>query len=122
MKYLHPFPILVAWGIWLAQNSGIFEGKAHPTFKISQQAMAMLSNFKYVPKGIKNKAISEVSIDKSMAWGFFDGACQGESGTCGLGFVLHFSNCHYITGKLIWVKAQITKESFRLSSNFLNVL
>jgi len=54
-------------------------------------------------------------IDKSMAWGFFNSACQGESGMCGLGFVLHYFDCHYITGKANQGKGTNKNESSRLS-------
>jgi hypothetical protein len=39
LKALRILPILVLWGI---SNSGIFVNKVTPTFKVSQQALALL--------------------------------------------------------------------------------
>jgi len=40
-----------------------------------------------------------VDINKQRPWGYFDGACQGPNGICGIGFILYFSYSHYLFGK-----------------------
>jgi hypothetical protein len=114
LKPLHPLPILVAWGICLARNSVIFEGRALPSFKISQQELALLSNFKSVPKGIKTKVVKKVLIDKSMACFYFlffmvhsrERMGRVASALCSISLIFTSS-----LGSLIWVMTQITKES-----------
>jgi hypothetical protein len=43
--------------------------------------------------------VNEVAINKYVAWGFFDGACQGPGRFIGLGFIFHFSEFHCVYGK-----------------------
>lgn len=38
---------------------------------------------------------SDVVIDQSVAWGFFDGACQGLDRSCSVDFILHLSKLHF---------------------------
>jgi hypothetical protein len=39
-------------------------------------------------------------IDKSIAWAYFDGTCQGDPPLCGVGRVIHFNDHHVITYKV----------------------
>jgi ribonuclease HI len=43
--------------------------------------------------------VGDLTVDKSIPWSFFDGACQGLGHVCGLGYVLYLSESHFYTGK-----------------------
>jgi hypothetical protein len=90
---------IVSWGIWLAWNTSLFENKEYPTVKVSQQTLALLQFYKVTPSLRTTRLILNESINKQKPWGYFDGACQGPNNLCGLGFILHFSEAHYIYGK-----------------------
>jgi hypothetical protein len=34
LKHFQVVPILVSWGLWLARNASLFEGKSWPTIKV----------------------------------------------------------------------------------------
>jgi ribonuclease HI len=38
-------------------------------------------------------------VDKSLAWGFFDGSCQGPYSISGIGFLLYFIETHKVQVK-----------------------
>ena len=38
-------------------------------------------------------------MDKYLAWGYFDGACQGSYSICGIGFILYLAETHRIQVK-----------------------
>jgi hypothetical protein len=70
-------PIVVAWGLWLAQNEGVSEGEFYPPFKVSQQALSRPSIYKGVPSMGKSWVLEVMDINRNMACGLFDGAFQG---------------------------------------------
>jgi ribonuclease HI len=39
------------------------------------------------------------NIDQSISWGFFDGACQGSPGECGVGAILFLKSSHHFSLK-----------------------
>lgn len=41
-----------------------------------------------------------LSMDRSYAWSFFDGAYQGLGQTCNFGIVLFLSDSHFFTAKV----------------------
>jgi hypothetical protein len=99
LKEFWVLPILVVWGVWLARYASIFWNKCHPSFKISQQALVIISSYKVDQVHNHPSLVVEVEIDKSIAWGFFYGACQEPDKTCGLGLILHYSDSHFVQGK-----------------------
>jgi len=94
--------------MWNARNKATFQ-EEHLThsqdfymIKFSYEELELPSE----PR--KHRQVQEVSIDKSKAWGFFDGASKGNPDLCGAG-ELPFIGNHWISfeGGLAWVKAAI---------------
>jgi hypothetical protein len=92
-------PFLVLWGIWLARNASLFEDIQLPTFKVSSQVMGLLPFYKEIPKKKVTRGLGEFQVDKSVPWGHFDGACQGQNRVVGLGFTFFLSESHYFLFK-----------------------
>jgi hypothetical protein len=85
LKDICVIPIIVSRDIWLTRNAGIFEGKVLSIVKITQQSLALMVNYKLRPKN--DRVISDVYINKKMAWGFLYVACQ--EGVCNRYCVTH---------------------------------
>jgi hypothetical protein len=60
LKDLCVVPMIVSWGIWLARNAGIFEGKVFFIVKITQQSLALMTNYKRTKRPKKDRVISDV--------------------------------------------------------------
>jgi hypothetical protein len=43
--------------------------------------------------------VRDPTVDCDKVWGFFNGISWENGSVCGLGFVLHFSTNHYLSGK-----------------------
>lgn len=54
---------------------------------------------KLPPKPIKQRQVKKVQIDKSKAWGFFDGASRGNPALYGAGGLLHIKGDHWLSYK-----------------------
>jgi len=59
--------------------------------------MKLLSHYNDISIANNPRILGPISVDKSLSWGFFYGACQGKHSICGLRFVLHFSPQHYFS-------------------------
>ena len=59
------------------------------------QIVAIFLHFKEPEKTLKIRNVREELIDKTLPWGFFDGASQDQRLHCGGGGVLYKSNSHY---------------------------
>jgi hypothetical protein len=92
-------PIFIVCGVWLARNASLFENNFYPMFQVSQQDLALLSCYKSGWKLNQPWVVNEVEINRFVAWVFFDGAFQGSTSSCGLGFILHFSDLHFVHGQ-----------------------
>jgi len=86
-------PLLVIWGIWLARNQAIFNDKPSLPEHTSAMAVGMFNAFPEHIRAAKQKRDLEVDIDRSVPWGFFDGAAQNNR--CGGGAILHLSDSHF---------------------------
>jgi hypothetical protein len=82
----------------LARNSCIFEGKNLPSFKVSQQVLALMPLYKDSSNKKKSREMATIEINPNVAWGFFDGSFQEVDKLCGLGFKPQFLGSHYIIG------------------------
>jgi hypothetical protein len=87
------------WGIWIARNVILFEEKMMPTFQVASQVNALFAYYKVNPKVKPHRILSVVQVDKSLAWGFFNGACQGLDSISGIGFILYFTETHRVQVK-----------------------
>ena len=72
----------------MARNSTPFEEKFLPSFHFSAQALGLLPYFQFKGKMKIPRVFGKVKVEKSMAWSFFDGACQSLQSVCGVGFIL----------------------------------
>jgi len=90
---LRTLPLLVTWGIWLARNKVIFNDKPSLPEITSAMAVGLYNAFPEHIRAAKQKRDLEVNIDRTVPWGFFDGAAQNNS--CGGGGILYLSDSHY---------------------------
>jgi ribonuclease HI len=66
--------------------------------------------------------VSDVVINHLVAWGFFDGACQGPDRSCGVGFILHLSELHFISGKANLGQGTNNLGEFKALFNLLKIV
>jgi hypothetical protein len=92
-KHLRALPLLVIWGVWLAQNSFIFKGTPPSPEITVARSVALLPSFLSQSPRLSTRQPQEVVIDSSSPWGFFDGASQ--QNICGGGGLLYLSASHY---------------------------
>jgi hypothetical protein len=95
LECLRAVPYLVLWGIWLARNASLFEDSSIPTFKVSTQVMGLLPFYKEAPKTNCYKEGRWFTGGLLFPWGHFDGACQGQKMTVGIGFSYFLVETHY---------------------------
>lgn len=89
-------PFLTIWGIWLARNSCLFEGQPLQTFQVASNICSIAQFFKTKGCTKKPRVVGDLVIDHSHPWAFFDGTCQGEDRTGGIGGVLYLKEKHCI--------------------------
>ena len=82
-------PLLVIWGVWLARNNLFFVDKACTPKIAAGLSCGILTAFPEHIKVSRHREALEVEIDKSIPWGFFDGATQNN--LCGGGALLFLS-------------------------------
>jgi hypothetical protein len=85
----------VLWGIWLTRNKLIFEDKEAQLGRLAHHIRVSYGEGRKQPKNIVPRSLQEPIIDHTKPWGFFDGACQGTPGTCGVGAILYLDNANY---------------------------
>lgn len=88
-------PLLVIWGIWMARNSAIFQEKASTPELTSALAVGLFNSFPEHVRAANQRRTMEVEIDRSVPWGFFDGAAQNNA--CGGGAILYLAENHSFT-------------------------
>ena len=92
---IKPLAIIVLWFIWRARNLSCFEDISLSSAQVSRFILGMLRNIpqKHSVAAIRNIFV-EV-IDKTYAWGFFDGSATREPKIGGAGGMLHLSVDHF---------------------------
>jgi hypothetical protein len=82
LKY---FPLIVAWGIWLARNSTLFRDEPQSPLRVAINCLGILAHLKpVVRKGLGNaRGVQVEQIDRGRPWDFFDGAASGDHLLCG---------------------------------------
>ena len=79
MDIMKVLPLLVTWGIWLARNNVVFNGKVcTPAISAGQICRIALALPKHV-RVEKQREILELDFDRSSPWGFFYGTLQNLS-------------------------------------------
>jgi len=86
-------PLLVIWGVWIARNDMIFSEKCCTPEIMATLASGILMAYPQHIRVKNQRDILEVEIDKSVPWGFFDGATQGN--ICGGGSFLFLREGHF---------------------------
>lgn len=100
LKAYRAIPCLVLWGIWLAHNDSLFNGIQKPTFQVFSQVNGLFNgDCKMDQKGRIPRQVGELMIDKTIPWGFFDGAKQDPQNFCSFGGVLFLSEKHFFKFK-----------------------
>jgi len=59
--------------------------------------MGLLPFYKEVPNQYIPRILEELQVDKSHPWEHFEGACQGENRTIGLGLTYYLSDTHFFS-------------------------
>ena len=93
LAHLKALPLTLIWGIYLAQNTTIFQEKASPTEVLAKQGLDLLSFFPQIKDALAIHVSVEDSIDHSFPWDFFDGASQEHN--CGGGATLFLTQNHH---------------------------
>lgn len=109
MSSYKSLPAIVCWGIWIHRNKGIFEDMITTPQVVASNILAIANHFTTEPKPPRTREPRQEHIDKTVPWGYFDGAAQGEPTVCGAGVVLYLTEDHFFRLKWGWVKEQTTK-------------
>ena len=94
-----PLAITVLWFIWKARNLSCFEDSSLSPAQVSSFSLGMMKNIPQKLYVVLNRNILIEVIDKSYAWGFFDGSAVGDPIACGAGGMLFLSNAHHFSFK-----------------------
>ena len=100
MSTYKSLPALVCWGIWIHRNRSILEEKTTTPQLIAANIVAIPNHFVTIQKPPGAKILEQETIDKSIPWGYFDGAAQGDLNVCGAGVILHLDNEHFFRLRL----------------------
>jgi hypothetical protein len=102
-------PPIVLWGVWLAQNHSLFEGKCRSFFSIVQQALGVIGHYTglAIPP-VLGFSILWFLIKKKGPLGFFLRASQGKEHRCGIGFCCICPIHITFLVEHVWGLAQIT--------------
>ena len=69
-------PLLVIWGVWLDRNNLIFADKGCTPEITASLACGILSAFPQHIRVTRQRDVLDLEIDRTVPWGFFDGAAQ----------------------------------------------
>ena len=94
-----PLAIIVLWFIWKARNLACFEDLSLSPPQVSSFILGMMKNIPQKHSVVSIRNILVEVIDKSYAWGFFDGSAAGDPIACGARGMLFLSDVHYFSFK-----------------------
>ena len=86
-------PLLVIWGVWLARNNSIFADKGCTPEITANVVGGILTAFPQHIRVKNQREVLEVEINKTVFWGFFDGAAQ--ENRCRGGAILFLLEGHF---------------------------
>ena len=95
-KSLH---VIVLWFILKSRNQSCFEEIYLTPAQVSCFSLGMMRSLPQDTVLVKIRSIYVELIDKSFAWGYFDGSADGVPKTCGVGGMLYITNEHYFSFK-----------------------
>ena len=85
-----PLAIIVLWFIWKARNLSCFEDLSLSPAHVYSFSLGMMKNIPQKHSVVSIRTILVEVIDKTYAWGFFDGSAVGDPVFCGAGGMLFF--------------------------------
>jgi ribonuclease HI len=96
-KNIKPFPIIVAWGVWIARNNSIFKDETQSSPRVAANCLSILDSLNLgAGQGWEIVRRTQVEqIDKGRPWAYFDGAASGDQLHCGGGGCIYLSEQHY---------------------------
>ena len=80
---IKPLPIIVLCFIWKAINLSCFEDLSLTPAQVSSYCLGMMKNIPQMNFVVSIRTIFVEVIDKTFAWGFFDGSAVGDPKICG---------------------------------------
>ena len=86
-------PLLVIWGVWLARNKFLFNDKACNPAITASFSCGFMNAFPQYIRSTRQREALDVELDKTVPWGFFDGATQNNA--CGGGALLYLTETHF---------------------------
>jgi ribonuclease HI len=96
------FPLIIAWGIWIARNRAIFHDEYLPTARVVANSIGIMDSLSCSGgEGlVLTRSVREEIYDNSRPWGYFDGAASVDHLLCGGGGCLYLSSTHHYTLKV----------------------
>ena len=91
--------IIVLWFIWRARNLSCFEDISLSSAQVSCYSLGMLRNLLQKHSVVASRNIFVEDVDRTYAWGFFDGSAVEDPHICGAGGMLYLSVDHFFTFK-----------------------
>ena len=76
-----------------------FEDLALTLAQVSSYSLGMMKNIPQSNSVVSIKTIFVEDIDKTYAWGYFDGSAAGDPKICGAGGMLFISDTHFFLSK-----------------------
>ena len=87
---IRAFPLLIAWGTWLARNRVIFNETTFPLANLAAEGVAIFDSIPTPPDKGPVRIIQPEIINVSLPWAYFDGASDVND-ICGAGLVINLS-------------------------------
>jgi hypothetical protein len=98
-KNIRALPLNIAWGVWLARNLKLFEGKETLPLKCVVQDLNILNAFPQPQEKQSSLGHLKEIIDMKFHGTYFDGASQGTPPRGGVGGILFLSQNHSLKFK-----------------------
>ena len=99
LKDVRYFPLHFLWFIWKARNQIFLEDHLPLPIQVSIQSLGVLRSIPHDLIFIKTRLVVEETIDKTFAWGYFDGSTLGNMRTCATGGLIYFYEDQFVTFK-----------------------
>ena len=77
-----------------------FEDLSLTPAQVSSYCLGLMKSLSQKNFAVSTRTISVEVIDKTYAWGFFDGSAAGDPITCGVGGILYISDSHFFSFKV----------------------
>ena len=95
VKHIKTLPVIVLWFIWKARNQSCFEDINFVPSQVASFSLGLLQSYPQDKIALNIRNVVEESIDKTYAWGYFDGSAARDPKICGAGGKIFISYDHY---------------------------